>query len=380
MATRDLTVPFQRLRSALHRNQPPPRRAGDEGGSTGLLSAADGAGAAPALALSGASPQYVELVTEIQRQVHGIQARMDDLARAHDARLKIGFDPAAELEREREIDILSSEITRSFNLGARDLKRLAKQGEQQAKDGTEGKVIMNVQRSLATQLHEQSTRFRTMQKGYLGQMKSIREGQSFKDLLGGGGGGGGAGGGRGGDADAGFTDEQMHELASAEEDTDERVREIQRIAKSVEELATLFKELATLVVEQGTILDRIDHNMEQTVVVTKKGIEELETAEKYQKSARPIKCMLVLMLLIVIMTGECLLDAGLFGVDGATGCPSFSKRPFSFACETPASPSYCPLTLPHTLPPRLLCSYHHRQENPDPVRLLRCCNATLGKP
>ena len=72
--------------------------------------------------------------------------------------------------------------------------------------------------------------------------------------------------------------------------------------ESVEELATLFKELATLVVEQGTILDRIDHNMEQTVVVTKKGIEELETAEKYQKSARPIKCMLVLMVLIVVMT------------------------------------------------------------------------------
>ena len=68
------------------------------------------------------------------------------------------------------------------------------------------------------------------------------------------------------------------------------------------EVNEIYRDLSTLVVEQGTILDRIDHNMEQTVVVTKKGIEELETAEKYQKSAQPIKCMLVLMVLIVVMT------------------------------------------------------------------------------
>ena len=39
----------------------------------------------------------------------------------------------------------------------------------------------------------------------------------------------------------------------------------------------------------------------QTVVQVKKGVEQLEVAEKYQKSARPIKCMAVLMVLIVIM-------------------------------------------------------------------------------
>ena len=33
--------------------------------------------------------------------------------------------------------------------------------------------------------------------------------------------------------------------------------------KSIEDLSTIFKELAVLVIDQGTILDRIDFNMEQ---------------------------------------------------------------------------------------------------------------------
>ena len=106
----------------------------------------------------------------------------------------------------------------------------------------------------------------------------------------------------------------------------------------MEELAVLFRELNTLIVEQGTMLDRIDHNIEEVRLVvmlscifgarllncctvhisihgclphgcpvlqavehSKKGVVELKVAENYQKSARPIMCMGILMVLIVIM-------------------------------------------------------------------------------
>ena len=51
----------------------------------------------------------------------------------------------------------------------------------------------------------------------------------------------------------------------------ERDQEIVRIAKSIEELAAIFKELAVLVIDQGTILDRIDYNMESAVENAKQG-------------------------------------------------------------------------------------------------------------
>ena len=222
---------------------------------------------------------------------------MEELGRAHDQRMRINFDPAAEAEKDREIEILTNEITRTCNLCAARVKRLTKMADTSS-DAAEKKVVQNIIRSCATRLNELSIEFRQKQKAYLGHRKRVQEGSGFGSILGGGGGGGGGA----GERDEGFTDDQMHDLATAEEDVDERMREIQRIAKSVEQLAVLFKELATLVVEQGTILDRIDYNMETAVVTTKDGVKQLEQAEKYQKSARPIKCMMVLMFLIVVMT------------------------------------------------------------------------------
>ena len=90
-------------------------------------------------------------------------------------------------------------------------------------------------------------------------------------------------------------------LELAETSADERDQEIQQIAKSIEELAHIFKELAVLVIDQGTVLDRIDYNMEQVVETTKKGMSELRKAEKYSKSSRPMKCIIILCILILVL-------------------------------------------------------------------------------
>lgn len=94
----------------------------------------------------------------------------------------------------------------------------------------------------------------------------------------------------------------MTEMEVQEDLINERDQEIQKIATSITELATIFKELAVLVIDQGTILDRIDYNMEQVVEQTEKGVVELEQAEKIQKTNRPMKCIGVLLILICLMT------------------------------------------------------------------------------
>lgn len=92
--------------------------------------------------------------------------------------------------------------------------------------------------------------------------------------------------------DQGFTSIQMQELENVEQLVDQRDAEIQQIVKSIEELAQIFKELAVLVIDQGTILDRIDYNMENAVENVKQGITHLEKAEESQKNAMSVKCII----------------------------------------------------------------------------------------
>jgi syntaxin 16 len=80
-----------------------------------------------------------------------------------------------------------------------------------------------------------------------------------------------------------------------------RDQEIVQIAKSIEELGSIFKELAVLVIDQGTILDRIDYNMEAVVESTKTGIKQLEKAEQHQKNARPLRCIVCLSVTIFVL-------------------------------------------------------------------------------
>lgn len=100
--------------------------------------------------------------------------------------------------------------------------------------------------------------------------------------------------------ESGFTESQLHELEEAKASMDEREREIAHIAQSINDLAMIFRELSVLVVEQGSVLDRIDYNIEQSMHTVKAGTQELLKAEEYQKRGKTTCCILILFLACLI--------------------------------------------------------------------------------
>lgn len=55
-----------------------------------------------------------------------------------------------------------------------------------------------------------------------------------------------------------------------------------------------------LVVEQGTVLDRIDCNLEKSETSVEEGLRQLQKAEKHQKKSRKMLCIVALAVIIVV--------------------------------------------------------------------------------
>jgi syntaxin 16 len=63
-------------------------------------------------------------------------------------------------------------------------------------------------------------------------------------------------------------------------DISQRTHEITEIARSIAQLAELFKDLSSLVIDQGTILDSVEYNIEQTTVHVQEAAKELQVATR----------------------------------------------------------------------------------------------------
>ncbi|KAJ0667158.1 putative target SNARE coiled-coil domain, syntaxin/epimorphin [Helianthus annuus] len=68
----------------------------------------------------------------------------------------------------------------------------------------------------------------------------------------------------------------MANLKKSEAFTMEREKEIQQVVELVNELAQIMKDLSVLVIDQGTIVDRIDHNIPNVAASMDEGLKQLQ--------------------------------------------------------------------------------------------------------
>uniref|UniRef100_A0A0G4I3Z7 t-SNARE coiled-coil homology domain-containing protein n=1 Tax=Chromera velia CCMP2878 TaxID=1169474 RepID=A0A0G4I3Z7_9ALVE len=240
--------------------------------------------------MSSLPPIWADLIKDAQDDVKKIEEKLKALQKAQQRRLLKVFSEESKTKK-NEIDMITEQVQNLFRRCESRVQQVSSRGIP-AEQQTEAEIRMrrNAQRAVASDLQRLTGQYKRIQRDFAAELEKRQGGGDFfskktENLV---------------DDDV-FTDHQMQELEHWETEVDTRNEEISRIAKSVQELAEIFKEVAVLVIDQGTILDRIDYNIEEAVTQTEQAAVQIQRAEQHQKSGRVMKCITVLIICISVM-------------------------------------------------------------------------------
>ncbi|KAK4532781.1 hypothetical protein CCYA_CCYA13G3638 [Cyanidiococcus yangmingshanensis] len=253
-------------------------------------------------------PQWVDLHEAIADDITTIRLGLEELESLRKRLLLPEF--ADKSEEEHAVDQKTAEIARLFQSVEAKVRQLSEHVHEVSLSRPERRIRENIQRKHAMEVQELSVRFRREQRRYLERLRKVEaENASALDMD-------DAGRswavGSANDSrdhqleqenafDPGFNAKQLALWRHAETHAGARYEEARRIARSIEELSGIMRDLATLVIEQGTVIDRIDYNIEQSDIQAERALRQLQQARRTQKRGWIHYCTLVLALGCVVL-------------------------------------------------------------------------------
>lgn len=231
-------------------------------------------------------PNFTDLSQDIEDLLSGVGIKISQLSSLYKKNLLPGFtDTSAD---DKEIDELNYEITRDFQKIYNGIKECDEIGG----DHRDVRMLQNMKKNFAQRTQKLSGHFRKIQNNYIRYLKQ----DDFVESV---------------DQSSDDANIENYSKAALQESStvlessgldnefiQNREREIYKIAQGVLEISTIFKEMEAMVIDQGTVLDRIDYNLENTVVDLKKSDKELLKGSSYQK--KTTKCKIILLLSLVV--------------------------------------------------------------------------------
>eukprot|EP01080_Neovahlkampfia_damariscottae_P003417 gene3417-5962_t len=239
------------------------------------------------------------ILESVEGGISQIQKRLKSLHKLHEEHVtpRFGKDYTAE---EQQIEILTQTIKDLFKECIKNISDIGGSDDEKSQEDVFRK---NMKTNFVLQLNDLSKEFKDAQRNFIQKLKSMKDkkktiGVSYEND----------------DLDPeekrqleqlqdkiytkGFTDEQMSQILQNEREILDRDRELKNILSSIIELKDMFQEFSNLVIEQGTILDRIDHNLDHTIDNVDDGTKNLVKAESYQKCSKITLCMLFVVIAV----------------------------------------------------------------------------------
>ncbi|KAK5118326.1 hypothetical protein LTR62_002839 [Meristemomyces frigidus] len=259
-------------------------------------------------------PRWLDIQDEVTTVLAEVTTKMRRLDQLHAKHVLPGFDDESVKDREaRDIENLTQEITHGFTTSQSRIRHIDALLSSQLNSVTpsaDSTMAHNLKISLATKVSETSTTFRKKQSAYLKKLRAIdglpgtltptptstAQNPYTNPAL--------------SDSESARSEAQSTLLQTTQlrrrtglpdQAIAQREQEIERIAQGVIDLSNIFQELNSMVIDQGTVLDRVDYNVERTREDVKEAEKELVTATGYQKKGTRRKVIFLLVLIVVGM-------------------------------------------------------------------------------
>ncbi|CAD6208402.1 GSCOCG00003410001-RA-CDS [Cotesia congregata] len=275
-------------------------------------------------------PAWADALEETQYILSRLKIKLDSLIELHGRHLtRPTLDDTS--QEERQMEQLTREIGRAFSSGHRQVQTVKAAARHEIRHA-EKQLAMSAVLALSSALQDLGIRYRTAQNNYIQQLNSreernrpfFGEDRMLPDIS--------------MDSWAGESpsneindqfwqprQQQKQEtvllmLEDAEESMRqavEREQEVTHIVQSIADLNHIFKvsskvsiinyyvirrDLATMVHDQGSILDRIDYNIEHTQGQVHEGYQQLKKADSYQRANRKLYCIFILAAAIILLS------------------------------------------------------------------------------
>jgi syntaxin 16 len=196
------------------------------------------------------TPEFILLFKKASARLLELDVILMDLNKQTSIKMTNQF--SERMNNDQKIHELTDQAVRIVHESEMDLNKI---NAMEVRD-TEGHIKKNIQRSLAKKVQEAAKKIRVEEQNLYHSMQKLKgSGGQFDAIL----------------NDNGarkeiIEDEEgnQYEMEILERVSMEREEEINHVVKAIHDLATLFKSMNELIIEQGTIVDQIDHNIQET--------------------------------------------------------------------------------------------------------------------
>lgn len=195
------------------------------------------------------TPEFIRIFEGASKKLEELEFICSELNKETATKLKNQFSTA--VTNDEKIHDLTDKAVSIVYEGEKALKKISAMKVKEADEP----VKKNIQRSLAKKVQEAAKKIRVEEHNLYHSMQKLKgNGGQFDSIL----------------NDDGVRRETVedeegntYEMEILERVSQEREEEINHVVKAIHDLASLFKSMNEIIIEQGTILDQIDHNIQE---------------------------------------------------------------------------------------------------------------------